>query len=525
MTRFTTNLLASTALFATVAAAQDPFDQGTRWVSEADAQNPWIPEQIHFGARENLAFLGAGGATPTFASFDRAAAGTHTARFADGAFLTGATHVRSVAGWGTRAAVAAQFPAPTPAQRSTMVAGYDAAAAAQGAAFAPTWTHDADLITNGPAHLGSDAGGALVVLALWNSSNSSAQVDFLDGTTGALLQRVNVPAAALNQLEVSEDGSVVAVAAGLDLYLFDGAGAQLHHEAMNSATKALSLSGDGSALAVGGISQIAVLSPDSRGAWTTSFNAFHSSNQIAAAADLSRDGKTLGVAWWNYANGVDVRFDIWDLESASLATTVPIKGTYGGPQNLPQVVEVTPDGTHVAFGTWGNGSFPEVLVLAPGEDLPLYGVDTPGSVRDLDLSEDGKRVLVAYKSTHNNVFSNAGGVLLFEDGTQTISQHAPAKIGTVLDVSTNQAGASAAFLLIGERSTPFQFPGVTGKLLLDRTTLSVLIQPTQNGRADFSVSVPDDLSLVGTQLSMQPAWRAFGGTLIAPEVIDPLIFE
>lgn len=525
MIRPATKLLSSSLLLCTLATAQDPFTEGIRWDYSATQQDPWLPETVSFGARENMVLLGTEGQTPSLAVLDRAAYGDHGPRFTDSTFLAGATHVTTVSGWNEDLFSAIQVPSPTKYDRATFVARHDVIGASQGAPFAPSWTHDAGLVANGPARLAASLDGERVVLAVWDNHSARVQVDFLEGESGALVNRVLVPGAALNQVEISEDGDVIAVAAGLDLYLFDGAGALLHHEALQASTRALSLSGDGTTLAVGGVSQLAVFTPDAAGGWINTFNALAPGDEVAAAADLSRDGGVLGLAWWNYANGVDVHFEIWDLKRVAKVTDLPISGSQGGPQNLPEVVEVTPSGQHVAFGTWGNGSLPEVIVLRPGEDLPLYGVDLPGSVRDLDLSDSGNRILVAYKSTHSNLPSQEGGVLLYENGAQTITQLNPASTGTTLEVATNLKGAGVSFLLIGERAPETSFPGVTGRLYLDRFSMQVLIQPSQAGRGDFLIQLPDDPSLIGTQFSMQAAWRAYGGTVLGPELIDPLVVE
>ncbi len=525
MIRIATHSLASTLVLASIAGAQDPFAAGTRWSFDATAKAPWVPESVSFAARENLVLLGAGGATPTLAALDRAAFGDHSPRYSDSSLVAGASHITTVSGWNEDLFTAFQVPTPDLSHRASFVARHDLAAAARGAGFVPAWVHDTGLISNGPLRLAADLAGDTVVLAAWDNMNSTVQLDWLDGETGTLVNRVLQPAAALNSIAISEDGGVVVVAAGLDLYLFDGVGTLLQHELLSSATKTISLSGDGSTLAVGGIGQLAILTEGPAGTWSNTFNAFAPTSEIAASADLSRDGDILGVAWWNYANGVDVRFDIWDLVRVKRVTSLPLHGDPKGHQNLPAKVDVTPDGAHVAFGTWGNGVWPEVFVMRTGEDLPLYAVDTPGSVRDLDITDNGNRVLVAYKSTHNNVFSNKGGVLLYEDGSQTISQLAPAATGEDLDIATYLDGAGVTFLLIGHRAAPVQFPGVTGELLLDRTSLQVLLKGAPGGRSDFAMPVPDDASLLGTQYSMQPAWRAAGGTVLGPEVIDPMVFE
>ncbi len=525
MTRLRATFLTAGLALAALATAQDPFVAGVRWRYDADSAAPWQPTSVGWGVRENMVVLGSEGGTPALSVLDRAGSGVQAPRFQDSTFPAGATHVATVATSGGAIFTAVQLPSPSVYQRETRLARHDVVDATGGGAFAPTWVHDSGLKVNGPARLAASADGGRVVLAVFDNLSASVQVDFLDGASGALVQRVTVPAAALNAVDVSDGGQVVALAAGLDLYIFDGMGNTLHHSSLPAATRALALAGDGSALAVGGIGVLSLLTPDTLGNWSITFSAKSAAIHVVTAVDLSRDGSILALGWWNFMTGRDVQLDIWDLAAGTRVNSLALIGPSNGPQNLTEVVEVTPDGKHVAFGMWGNGVMPEVLVMRPGEDLPLYGVDTPGSVRDLDLLDHGNRVLVAYKATHNNVASDLGGVLLFEDGTQTISQLDAATTGSNLDVATHLQGAGVAFLLVGDRAAPTSFPGVTGKLWLDRGNLQVLIRPTHAGRGDFSLPLPLDASLVGTQLSMQPAWRAFGGTILGPELIDPLVVE
>ncbi len=523
------SLFAATGLLllAGTTSAQDPFAEGVRWTHGAGSGQPWIPSSVAFAARENLVWLGAPGGAGAVKLLDRAAYGAHSPRFEDSGVASGASHLKVAAGRRSDALFTlAQYPSPSATQRATRLTRHDPLAAAQGAGFAPVWTHDAGFLTNGPARMATDEVGELVVVAVWDNANSTVQIDWIDGTSGALASRALVPGAALNAVEMSGDGSTVAVSAGLDLYLFDGAGNQLQHLGLGSATVAVSLSGDGSSLALGGIGQLALLTRD-QGVWSNTFNVLTAKNQIAARADLSSDGAILGIGWWNFATAVDARFEVWDLTTFTKENTLAIAGNQSGRQNMPEVVEVSADGRRVAFGSWGNGgAFPEVVVLAVGQAQPVFSVDTPGSVRDLDLDETGTRLLVAYKDTHNNVFSQTGGVLLYESGEQSISQLAPAATGDLLPVATRLPGASISFLLIGERAAPVTFPGVTGTLLLDRTKLQVhFATPQAGGRADFDVPIPSDPALIGVQLSMQPAWRTPRGTVIRPHVIDPLIIQ
>lgn len=524
------SLLPLTALPAPLAdppraPVQGPFAEGTRWQHAPDPAAPWIPSSVALAGRGSLVWTSGLGPGGGLAVFDRAAFGSNPPLFEDRSTV-GATHLVAAAGRRTDALfAAAQYPNPTVLQRRTVVTRHDPQAAVQGAGFDPLWSHDAGLTTNGPARLAVDGSGERVVLAVWDQGAGAVQVDWLDGTSGALDGRAVVPGAALNGIDLSADGSRTVVSAGLDLYVFDGGGALVHHQGLAAASHCTALSGDGRTLAVGGVGQVAVLS-EKRGAWVLDFTVTAPPQEIAVSADLSLDGGVLGIGWWNAVTSVDARLEVWDTEIALARNERVLAGHPAGHQNLPQVVRVTDDGSRVAFGLWGDGvSTPEAVLLETDRREPLVEVDLSGSVLDLDLDEAGTALVIAHKNVHQNQFGSLGRVLLYESGLRTIVQLGPAAVGQGLRVATRLEGALVAFLLAGERVAPVPVGGVQGLLHLDRGTLTAQVAPTLAGRADFALILPDDPALVGTHLALQPAFRAPAGTLLPQHVLEPLVLD
>ena len=59
-----------------------------------------------------------------------------------------------------------------------------------------------------------------------------------------------------------------------------------------------------------------------------------------------------------------------------------------------------------AFGTWGNGLDPEVLLLQAGEAVPVAEFQLPGSVTGLDLDRSGRRIGVSYQGLMESPYAS-----------------------------------------------------------------------------------------------------------------------
>lgn len=521
MTRFAA-LFAVAALAAAPATAQDPFSQGLVWAHAADPAAPWIPRGVAFAGAENFVWAAGRGTGGRLLCLDEPGAGAVAPRALDTVVPAGATTLGCAAGRrGDALFTVAQHPDPTDYERRTRVHRHDPLA---GGAFAPVWTHDAGFTTNGPARIAADESGARVVLAVWNDAQQTVQVDWLDGTTGALIARRYVGGWSLQSLAISDDGERVAFTSGLELRVLGPSGPALLHVTLDAATPALGFAGDGRSLAAGGVGAARVWREDAAGAWSELASFAAPATEVATRLDFSRDGAELAIGWWNHVAGNALRLEVRDVDTRALLNDHAVSG--GALQNLPEVVRLTPDGRRVALGTWGDGGeAPEVLVFAVGSPRPLLELDAPGSVVDLGLTDDGTRVAVAHKNGHHNLPGATGGVLLAQTGDRTIDQLDPAVLGRELRVHTRLAGASGAFLLIGDRVDPVPVTGVQGWLELDRATLRVRVGALHGGTAKFSLGLPDDPVWAGVHVGLQPAFRVRGGTLLAPHVLEPLLLQ
>jgi hypothetical protein len=511
-------------LLACPGRAQDPFQPGLRWTRSASPADAWIPRALAIGADENELWVAAVGDRRHFELLALPGSSVQPALQRDDGCANSAGALAVCAGSGTAAFFSlAQFPGPDPLQRSTLCSRRDPAALQGRGAL--VWTHAAGFLGNGAARIATDAPGSRVALAVWDSLAHEVQLDLLDGADGALLQRVRLPAAALDELAFSADGSRLALAAGLDLWILDAQLAPRLHESLATSTRALALSGDGALCALGGSGELRLFEALPAGGYGLRWSIPAQPGELAARAGLSRDGRSLALGWWNAADGRGVRLELRDTAQAALLWHKLQPGLPGGPQNMPEALALSADGERAAFGLWGDGTSEPELLLVARDGALLLAADLPGSVQGLALDARGQRLAVAHKEVHANQFGTLGSVRLYDTGERDLVQRQRAAPGGTLELSARRPGAGLVFFLEGPRSpVPQLFPGAQGQLWLRRNALVVRTRSAgADGRADLSLALPPDPLLIGSERHSQGAWRAGGVLAFGSTVLDALL--
>lgn len=500
------------------------FAPGERWSHAAPAARPWIPTAVDLAADGELVWAapdvssphllllaGPGRLRPEVVGVDRGPA----------------LHEGSYDVLGTRRADAlfslVQYPAPDALHRRTVVARHDPLRAGR---FAPAWTHDLGPIVNAPARLAGSREGTVVVAAVHVPAAGEVQVDWIDGPSGALLERVRVPGAALRALSLSADGRRAGVSAGLDAYVLErGLATPRHREPLAAATDALALSGDGRTLAVGGFGEVRLLA-EAPGGFVQTVRVPAAPGELAARAALSDRAETVAIGWWSYQGGTSLRFELRDGASGAPLFEHARANPPGGLQDFPQVVRVTPDGSRAALGSWGRGGAePELLLVDRPTGAAVLQVDLPGSVLALALSDDGTRVAVAQKAAHANQLATQGSVRLFDTGERELQVLAAARLGGELRVAARRAGARRVVFLVGvPAALPDAVAGVTGSLLLERGALTaVALDASAAGRAELRLPVEDDPALLGQGLGVQAMFLTPSGPVLGERLAVPVV--
>jgi len=521
-------LVASTLPLFAATGGGGPFESSLRWTYGPGAA-PWIPSTVRFAAHDGLVWASGNYGTPHLALLSVAGRPSDGPLFVDGSVAAAFPILAVEAGRRPNSFFSlAQYPAPDAWHRRTEVVAHGLTSNGGTSGLGATWSHDLGWIVNGSARFGSDAQGDLLVAAVRDAVSGLVRVDWLRASDGTLLARRDLAAASLEAVEVSPDGRRVAIAAGVDLWVFDAGGQQLHHEILPAGVRVVALSESGTAIALGEPQRLRLLR-EVGSTYQTVAAIVGAPSEIAVCAALSHDASTYAVAWWDAATGVDFRLEVRDGTSHQVLRQVVQSGTAGGLQNLPAALAISPDGRRIALGVWGDGGpAPELWLLDRDRVAPVLEVDLPGSVQDLDLDATGTRLVVAMKHTHANQVGSTGEVRLYDTGERELQLVGQPRLGGSLDLAfRNPAAEGIAVFLLGFRAPqPVSVPGALGDLLLDRgqRMWPHYVPVDANGRADLSLPLPADPNLFGLPLTVQVAWRGADGTLVlSPTAVDPTL--
>ncbi|MCB9915837.1 MAG: hypothetical protein H6828_11940 [Planctomycetes bacterium] len=519
-------LLAALVL-SSVAAAQGPFAPGLRWLDGADLLTPWIPTHVAFGAHDGLVWVGAGTGAQRVGAYDVPGSGAVLPSELDATLGAGVDLVDVAAGDdAARLFTLTQREDPDIFHRRTEVARRDLFAAAQGAPFAPVWTHDLGFTANGPARFGCDDAGAVVVVAAWDDQLGRVRVDRLDGATGALLARTDLAGASLGPLALAADGSCTALVVDARLVLLAPDGAVEHDQVYAPAPASLAFDGAGHWLVVGGVGLVRVLE-HVPGAVLELTTRGGPADEVAARVGISANAQTWAVAWWRFQARDNLRYEVLDAATNALVVSDAWQGVPGGLQNAPAGVRLSRDGARAAFASWGKGdAAPEVVLYDVPSASAVWTLDLPGSAMDLDLDATGTRLAVVTKGLHANLASSTGEVRLYDTGERDLTLLAPTRLGGSLQAAARRPGANLALYLAGVRAgAPWAPPGALGQLALARDArLHVWARPVDaTGESLLAVGLGTSPGLVGSRYALQAAHRVGGQLVFGETTVDLLI--
>lgn len=515
------------ALLPGSAGAQDPFTASQRWLT-APSSSDWSPEQVAFAGDEAFVWCSVRGAQDSLLLLDAVSSGAGSVRgvvpplpdqFRAPEIAAGARADRVFA--------LRQVSTPSLFRRTPLVTGFDPLSAAAGAPVDEVWTHDLGIRINSAARLVTDARGDLLAAAAFNDVTAEVRVDLLDGTTGALRARADLPAVGLSALSMSADGQRIVVSAGMNLFVLDPTGRTVHAQPLSLATQAVGVSMDGGTVAYGDFAAVRLLTEFPGFGYVSTGTVAGGATELPTRLDLSRDGTLAAIGWWDYTSGRSARLEIFDLLFQFPMASHDLPGLPGATQNLVSAVQFSGDDRRAAFATWGNGSDPEVYLLEMGAFGPVLRVDTEGSVRALALDSTGTRLALASKDVHASVSSARGDVRLFDSGERQLQLLDTPRLGGELRAAARRPGATIGWFLIGPRAEQaVQFPGVDGPLLLRRDRLQFQVAlPDANGRMDLALPLPGNATLRGTQMHLQGAFRIPGGVALTRNLVSPYLLD
>jgi len=521
--------LAALALAAAPLAgsASDPFAPGLRWSASPPAFEAALPRSVAFAQDGELVWAGLAHEHPRLVLYAASATTGAEAPLLQSAEIPGAIGVIPVVAGDARHLFAApQLPDPDATRRRTEVVRFDAFAAAQVGAttsFTPVWTRVLPVYANGPALLAGDAAGLAAVVH--DPSMGAAHLEWIDPSTGAPTATIELNGGSLGAFVAGVGADRVALTAGLELWVVDRTGLVAHHETLASATSCLALSADGKTLVVGGFGGARVLVQGANGVFAEAAPIAGGAQDIAARAAVSADGASVAAAFWNFTNGADVRV-VWRGAGGALhADATWIGGA--GPQNYPQELALTPDGSRLALAMWGQGGpEPEIVVFQADAPDPAFAWGLSGSPLAMAFADGGTRVAIAEKATHANQFATTGRVGVLDTGERDLQLVGPARPGGTLRLALLHGGAQQAIFGVGSAArTPIALPGFDGWMRLDPNA-PILAFPSAadaGGHAGVTLAIPPGATAVGLPLAAQAVALTGAGPAFSAELVLPAI--
>jgi len=253
-----------------------------------------------------------------------------------------------------------------------------------------------------PIQVSDDGSTIAVAVTMWADGGQRGRLFVFDAGTGTPVVDYDIPTGNVVATAISAQGEFIAMAGWPNIYVYDRYGQTLRWSGTAGAgNDALAISGDGRYLSWGWStfylrewtgSTYSVL-------WTQS----QGSGTYVGQCAFSNDNETLGLSWdnGNTTSPNVVWLELYELPSLTMLwdyhyVSVPRSAHSSGEQDLhedgpsrdpvdvPSNMRFSPDGQRLAVCGWG-GTFPEVHVFNRSAPEPIFILDTPGSMFDIDL--------------------------------------------------------------------------------------------------------------------------------------------
>ena len=280
----------------------------------------------------------------------------------------------------------------------TVVRGFD-----QDSGPTPLWTYTfpAQYTSAGFRGVDVSADGSIAVAVAYSPGTAQSLVVILDTVDGLELNNQSYSGFS-SGIELSDDGSRAVLTQGNVARIVETPSlSDLHSFSVSGGGGFHRISRDGTTVAAGGFNL--KVHRDDGGVWTQILIFSQPNNWFGAGLALSADGDTLLVVTYNYATGyVDLTYRVMDLANQMIAAQITTNGS-GALQDTVAGAQASADGQVFAVASWGtqDNVHPEVQVF--DRDLSLIAsIDTPGSPFSIDMTRDGRFVVVGSKAIHAN---------------------------------------------------------------------------------------------------------------------------
>ncbi len=350
----------------------------------------------------------------------------------------------------------------------------------------PEWVYTFPGTTSGLARVGISRDGSRIVAAALYPMELKLRLAVFQGSSGTPVHTAEIPnfGVQLRGFLLSDDGSTVYAASSSTAFVWNATThAVVGQAVLPGGFDCHALSGDGRVFAFGQFNKVHIWERNTSGSYGQTHVRELPGPLVCNRLGLSADGSTLAIGWQFYDQALRVRIEALDVPTKALVMADEAAGT-GSYQNVVSAVSVSDDGSRFAVGLWGDQGdvCPEVRFYRRNQNAPVALHNLPGSVHDLEISGDGQRVAVAWKSVHANTFAGGGGWSLYSFGEMDLRVHGVPRPGSTLSIEMTGPVGSPARLLWSPlaAATPQVFPGI-GTLRLQRTTTTAVAVPATNG--------------------------------------------
>ncbi len=370
------------------------------------------------------------------------------------------------------------------------------------------WTYQFAGSTNGPGRAVISRDGTRIVAGMLDSVGVLQVRVFDAGSSVPIYSTSFVNGPQLKAFLLSADGSTLYFASATAVSLWNVPTHQLQGSfILLNALDCHAISADGGVFAYGGFNNVDVWERQAAGNYMRTYQWAWPGQVVCSKLDVSGDGSTIvaGFNIWDFNVGVTIKALDVATKTEIMSDTAIGAGTL---QNIVSDVAVCDDGHHFVVGLWGDeaGLVPELRFYARGQNQPVATFNYPGSVYDVDISPDGRRVGVATKAVHANLYSGGGAIELYAFDDEDFVVHGIPHIGGNLAFEMSSLPNSPARLLVSPAAAqhPFQWGGA-GLLYLNRQQMySMPMGMTgAHGLSTGSFAIPMLPTAIGTTLCFQ----------------------
>jgi hypothetical protein len=369
------------------------------------------------------------------------------------------------------------------------------------------------MLINAGALVSVSRDGAYIAALLYDNVAGNVELAYFSSDSGTPLFTDSFAGSYIRFLDITDDGSLLYINEGTWVRIYDVASQSVIYSVNAQASfDSHTLSGDGTRFAFGGFGFVKWYQ------WNGSTYEYQSQytwagSNYCARCDLSADASTLAAAFYVYSPGLSFRVVSIDMESGAVNFQGDFSGS-GSYQNVPWAIEVSADGSRIAYGGWGDqaNTNPEFMVFE-GSATPVASIDTRGSVFDVDISADGAFAASGSKSVHANVSGNGGDHACLSMGGVPLWLEGVPALSSSLTFTAEGDQGERVILAASFNEVNIQLP--FGILMVDPNNYIELgrglIGPS--GSIDFDVNVPGLPALLGRKAVVQALFTGNGPRL------------